>query len=338
MADATARPTIRTVAARAGVSKSLVSLVLQGSPRVGAQSRAAIEAAIEELGYRPNLVARSLSSQRTGVVGVVMNDLRNPWFVDCFEGFASVAGHHGYRPLLADLGLDTAAEGTLVDAILRLHVDGLVLMGTMEPTPALRQAVRDRPTVVAAARDIREARVDVIVNDDDAGVGLALDHLIGLGHRRIVHVSGGPGAVSAVRRAAFERRMVAAGLEPRVVVGGTTEDDGRDAARALLTGTHRPTAVLAFNDVCAIGVLAAARERGIEVPGELSVVGYDNSVLARLGIAELTSIDASSAEVGRLAAEALLRRMEKPASPRRETLVAPRLVARASTGPAPDAP
>lgn len=333
MTNRSERPTIRTVAAHAGVSKSLVSLFLQGSPRVGAQSRAAIEAAIEELDYHPNLVARSLTSQRTGVIGVVMNDLRNPWYVDCFEGFARVAGEQGYRPLLADLGLDRASEGTLVDAILRLHVDGLVLMGTMDPTPSLRRAVHNRPTVVAAARDFREPHVDVIANDDEAGIRLAVEHLLSLGHRSIAHISGGEGAVSRIRQAAFERTIQEAGISPLVMQGAATEAAGREAALHLLESSNRPTAVLAFNDISAIGVLAAARSKGLVVPDDLSVVGYDDSLMAGLGIADLTSIDGSSREVGTLAAGALLRRIERPEAPRRERLVAPRLVVRGSTAP-----
>jgi DNA-binding LacI/PurR family transcriptional regulator len=327
------RPTIRTVAARAGVSKSLVSLVLQDSPKVSPTARAAVQAAIDELGYRPNLLARSLSAQRTGVLGVVLHDLRNPWYVECLEGLASVAGEHGYRPLLADSRLDQANDGSLLDAILRLHVDGLVLLGTMEPTPALREALRERPSVVVAARDFQEPHTDVVANDDASGIRLVLDHLLDLGHRDIAHIDGGPGAVPRIRRESFVHHARARGLEPRVVGGDTTEAGGYAAAAALLAEAAPPTAILAWNDITAIGALSAARAAGLSVPGDVSVTGYDDSVLAALGIADLTSIDTLSYRVGELAAEALVARIADPSAAATELLIEPRLVVRGSTAP-----
>ncbi|MFE4949573.1 LacI family DNA-binding transcriptional regulator [Leifsonia sp. NPDC056665] len=328
-----AEPTIRTVAARAGVSKSLVSLVLQGSPKVSPARRAAVEAAMADLGYQPSLVAQSLSARRTGVFGVVMNDLRNPWFVDCLEGFASAAGEAGYRTVLADERLDDAGGG-LVESILRLHVDGLVLMGTMTPSPTLRDAARRRPTVVAASRDFPGTGLDVVANDDATGTRLALDHLWGLGHRRIAHIDGGPGAIPAIRRDTFRAYLVERGInDPAVEAGGTTEGDGYAAGLRLLASDCPPTAVFAFNDVVATGVLAAARERGQAVPEDLSVVGYDNTSLAAMRLVQLTSVDNASTVVGAAAAQALITRLEDPDTEGGLTLIEPNLVIRETTAP-----
>lgn len=327
------KPTIRTVAARAGVSKSLVSLYLQRSAKVGADSRAAIESAIADLDYRPNLLAQSLSARRSGVIGVIVNDLRNPWYVDCFGGFVAVAQEQGYRALLADAALDLAADGSLLDAILRLQVDGLVILGTTRPSPALLAAIGQRPTVVAAARDLDDANVDVVSGDDDAGIGLALDHLVALGHRRIAHVTGGVGAVSSIRRESFERRAAAAGVSASVIEGDGTEGGGFAATRVILDRPDRATAVIAFNDLTGVGSLSAARASGLDVPHDLSVIGFDDSLLAGLGVTQLTSIDGSSEEVGALAAHALLARIEDPGRAAQEQLVLPRLIVRTSTAP-----
>lgn len=332
MDNAGGRPTIRTVAARAGVSKSLVSLVLQGSDQVSPARRAAVEAAIIELDYRPSLVARTLTSKRTSVFGIVMNDLRNPWFVDCLEGFAAVAGENGYRTILADESLD-AAGGGLISSMLELHVDGLVLMGTMQPSAQLRAAAQTRPTVVAASRDFREDHVDVVANDDASGTRIAVDHLLGLGHERVAHISGATGAVPAIRRREFDRIMQHHGTSnPLIVEGDMTERGGYEAALRILDRQDRPTAIFAVNDVTAIGVLSAARSLGLDVPRDLSVVGYDNTALAAMGLARLTSVDNASHEVGGLAAAALLSRIGNPVGPATERLVEPRLVIRSSTG------
>ncbi|WP_285115472.1 LacI family DNA-binding transcriptional regulator [Leifsonia sp. fls2-241-R2A-40a] len=335
MESPNAQPTIRTVAARAGVSKSLVSLVLQGSPKVSPERRAAVEAAMADLGYQPSLVAQSLSARRTGVFGVVMNDLRNPWFVNCLEGFAGAAGKAGYRTVLADERLDDAGGG-LVESVLRLHVDGLVLMGTMDPSAVLRDAARRRPTVVAASRDFAGAGLDVVANDDVVGTRLALTHLWELGHRRIAHIDGGRGAIPAIRRDTFRGFLAERGVhDPAVEAGGTTEGDGYAAALRLLAMEQRPTAIFAFNDVVATGVLAAAGESGFTVPRDLSVVGYDNTSLAAMRLVNLTSVDNASTAVGATAAEALVRRLEEPEADGRLTLVEPTLVVRATTAPLP---
>jgi len=133
-------PTIRQVAERAGVSKSLVSLVLRGSTNVSEAKRAAVLAAIEDLGYRPNAAARNLTSHRSNTVGVLLNDLRNPWFVDCLDGLASVLHANGMRMFLADARLDRTMGDSLTEGFLEFRVDGLVIVGTLQPSPALADA------------------------------------------------------------------------------------------------------------------------------------------------------------------------------------------------------
>src|SRR4051795_2482283 len=181
-------PTIRTVAARAGVSQSLVSLVLQNSPRVSEEKREAVLKAVAELGFRRDPVARSLAERRTRTIGVVIDDLSNPWYVELLDGLRPVLHDHGLRPLLAD----GRTEPDAVQALFDLRVDGLLLVGT--PTTSAVDQVNSLgnqiPTVVAGTREPRLSAVDMVANDDYRGAQLATSHLLQLGHRRIAHIVG----------------------------------------------------------------------------------------------------------------------------------------------------
>jgi DNA-binding LacI/PurR family transcriptional regulator len=324
------RPTIRSVAARAGVSKSLVSLVLQDSPKVSPERRAAVLAAVDELGYRPDPTARSLAQGRTRAVGLVLDDLRNPWFVDVLEGLRPVLHAAGLRPVLAEARSEPEAPRTFAD----LRVDGLVVIGTLPDLALVEEVAAGVPTVLAGTRTGEGPSLDVVAGDDTAGVRLVVAHLLGLGHRRIAHVTGA-GPVGRLRREAFEAAVLAGGGTPRVEAGDMTEDAGHRAGRRLLTGPRRPTAVLAANDASAVGVLAAAADLGLEVPADVSVAGYDDTSIARLRAVSLTSVDNAAHEVGRIAGQRLLARLADPDLPVALHLVAPRLVARATTAAPP---
>ncbi|PRY11400.1 LacI family DNA-binding transcriptional regulator [Kineococcus rhizosphaerae] len=324
------RPTIRSVAARAGVSKSLVSLVLQGSPKVSDERRAAVLAAMDELGYRPDPTAQSLAQGRTRAIGLVLDDLRNPWFVDVLEGLRPVLREAGLRPVLAESRSEPEAPRTFAD----LRVDGLVVIGTLPDLSVVAEVAETVPTVLAGTRlDPGDPLdVDVVAGDDAAGTRLAVEHVLALGHRRVAHV-GGEGPVGRLRRQAFERAVADGAGEPLVELGAMTEDAGHRAGLALLCREDPPTAVVAANDAVAVGVLAAAADLGVDVPGRLSVVGYDDTSTARLRAVSLTSVDNSAHEVGRLAAVRLLARLADPGAPADLQLVAPRLVVRATTAP-----
>jgi DNA-binding LacI/PurR family transcriptional regulator len=327
-------PTIRDVAARAGVSKSLVSLVLRGSGQVRPEKREAVLRAARELGYRPNAAARSLSERRSGTVGVLLNDLRNPWFVDLLDGLNSLLHASGLRMLLADARLNRRTGQDPADPFLELGVDGLVVVGTL-PGPAALEAVAERmPVVLAGAREAVPPGVDVGAGDDEHGARLVTEHLIGLGHRRIAHIAG-YGAVGELRRRSFEAAMHRHGLAAGAVVENTdmTEEGGYRATVRLLNRPERPTAVFAVNDITGVGALSAAEELGLRIPRDLSVVGYDNTGISRLRHLWLTTVDNASHEVGRRAARCLLDRLETPGGAGELLLAAPTLEIRGTSGP-----
>lgn len=325
------RPTIYDVANRAGVSKSLVSLVLRNSAQVSESRRAAVLAAIDELGYRPSRAATVLASHRARNIEVLIDDYRNPWFVDLVRAMQDVLAEVGYRLTVTETQLNTPGA-TGIDP--SSHVDGLVLAAEADESSIRSWAAGALPTVVAGWRSQVPAHADLVANDDEAGGRLATGHLIGLGHRGIGHLTGAGG--SAIhRRVGYLDQMARAGLGSRVAgeQGGTTEEDGYRAAAELLDSSPDTTAIFAANDSMALGALAAIRERGRSVPADLALVGYDNSPLAQSRYLQLTSVDGRNGTIGATVARALLARIADPSLPPTRTLLEPSLVVRGTTAP-----
>ena len=334
------RPTIHDVAEHAGVSKSLVSLVLRGSPKVGPDRRAAVQRAIAELGYRPNAAARTLREGRSRAIGVLLNDVRHPWFIDLLDGLISVVEAGGRHLVLSGGGrLDRRMDDSVLRGFLELEVDGFILAGTQANSPVIGEIANIVPTVTVGWRDIDLPRVDTVSNDDLVGATLATRHLIELGHRRIAHISGRVSGTSNVigklRQQGYQDTMRACGLGEhiRVEPGDFTEDAGYRATVRLLNSDHPPTAIFAVDDITCLGAQSAASEMNVAVPGRLSLVGYDNSYLSRLRSIWLTSVDSAGFEAGALAARTLLARVADPSRPAELHLLVPTLQVRGSTAP-----
>ncbi len=331
--------TLRMVAARAGVSKSVVSRVLQDSPHVSPARREAVTVAIRELGYRPNTLARSLTQRRTNIVGVLLHDLRQPWFADVMEGVSAGLTSTGLLPFIADGRLDRRLDKRVVSSFMDLRVDGLILAGTIPESPELVVAVERIPSVVVGGRNITRACVDVVAQDDVAGATAAMDHLSALGHRRIHHAAGALGRGFELRRETYSTWMATHGLgaDSRVEAEESTEAGGYAAATSLLDVPpgNRPTAIFAGSDAMAVGVLAALRDAGLAVPEDVSVMGYDGTHLAATQHIRLSTVDTQIARMGRLAAERLVARIADPDRDGELLLLPPSVVPRATTGPAP---
>ncbi len=321
--------TIYDVAARAGVSKSLVSLVLQRSPRVSQQRRDAVLKAIQELDYRPSTAAVSLAGTRSRTIGVVLDDFRNQWFVDLLTGLREALQDQGHRLVVADRFLNTGLDASPVEGFLSMRVEGIVIAGEPDTDLAIPAST---PLVIAGGR-VAIPRADTVANDDRAGGAMAAEHLLALGHTRLGFV-GASSAASDERRTGFT-----AGVDGRaevatvVLPGEPTEEAGSRALAQLLDAHPEVTAVFAANDVMALGALSELAERGLRVPEDVSVMGYDDTPLAATRYVGLTSIDDRSVEIGRGAGERLLARIADPTSAATEVLVEPRLVARRTTAP-----
>ena len=327
------RPTLHDVAARAGVSKSLASLALQGSPKVAPASREAILAAADELGYRPNRTASNLVRQRTHTVGVHILDLHNPVFAEILDGVQEGVRAHDFSTLLVTGNADPRVERTEITRLLESRVEGLVLIAHRLSDDDLAAIAREVPTVVVTWRTDGIAGLDSVAGDDLTGAGLAVDHLVGLGHTSIAHVSGGDNRIARERRAGYERAMLAHGLTPLVVDGAFSEQGGYVGAEAAVDAGA--SALVVANDLAAIGALAALRARALRVPEDISVVGYDGMRL--LDSLDLTTVAQPLADMGRFAAELLIERIGSPGGPSRHHRVETRLIARGSSGLSPDA-
>jgi DNA-binding LacI/PurR family transcriptional regulator len=327
-------PTIIDVAAYAGVSKSVVSRVLHNDPAVSPARREAVLVAVEMLGYRPNAVARSLVQRRTFNVGVIVSDLHNLFFAEILDGIAAAAAAGGYKVLITSGNMDTRVELVALETLLQLRADGIILAGSRLSPLDLRAASRSVPIAVVTS-GIRAPGVDTIATDDVRGAWLAVEHLVGLGHSRIAMVDGGAGPGSEERRRGYGAAMHHFGIGPhiRVAAGDFTEDGGRRGTQQLLALQPRPTAICAANDMAAIGALNAIVEAGLDVPRDVSVVGYDNTALAALRHVSLTTVHQPRFQIGEMAMTALLRRLQRRGARSRHDLLEPSLVIRQTTAP-----
>ncbi len=324
------QPTMDDVAAKAGVSRALVSLVMRDSPRVSDRSREKVLAAAAELGYRPNLWARSLASGQTHTVGVMIDDLHNPYFTEMAEGIAEAASAAGMQLLINSGWQREAGQIEAIEAFLNLRTDGVVLGGPRLSAHVLDEFASQVPTVSVSTYG-RSDRFDTVSNDEVHGANLVVDHLVDLGHERIAHIDAGHAAGGPERRSGFIEAMMRYGLAPIVVEGDFNEAAGLAAAEQLMALKTPPTAIFAGNDLAATGVLTYLKIIGARVPDDVSVVGYDDTLLAGIGPVSLTTVHQPRQQLGQFAMELLLERLAGRTDARHE-LIQPRLVTRSSTG------
>jgi DNA-binding LacI/PurR family transcriptional regulator len=311
---------------------------MRDSDMVSRARREAVLAAARELGYRPNAIARSLVEARTRTVGVIVSDLRNPWYVDILDGFRHAAGAGGFRVLIGGGQLaDRQVDRTVVEAFLDLRVEGLCVVGVLPYDEALAAAISSVPAVVTSSHSYELPHVDSVVNDDEDGTRRATEHLIGLGHQRIAHIGGGPDGVAQARLRGYQRAMREHDLGQHISVEECDYDEpsGHAAASRLLGAGRPPTAIVAVNDLAAVGAMSAADDAGLPLPAGLSVVGYDNTSLAAVSHLSLTSVDPRSTDIGELAGRRILERIaggeQSAKDAGQRDLIPPVLVIRRST-------
>ena len=322
------RPRLEDVAARVGVSTASASLVLRGVPGPSAETRRRVLAAAAELGYRADRTASLLARRRRHLLGVML-DVRNPFHAELVEEIQVEADRVGYEVVLATLSR-THDEQRAITSLLDFRCEAVLLLGPDTADAALDELAARVP-VVAIGRRVKGSAVDVVRSADHVGVAEALTHLIDLGHRRIAFVDGGRGAVASARRRGYREAMCRAGLDPLVVPGDHTEEGGIRAGRMLAAAPDRPSAVVASNDRCAVGLLDAFVRAGLEVPRDVSLVGYDDSTLARLVHIDLTTVNQDAPSQAVHAVGAAVARLDDGRVEPVEVVLRPRLVVRGST-------
>lgn len=320
------RVRLEDVAAAVGVSPASVSLVLRGVAGPSAETRERVLEAAARLGYRADRSASLLARRRTHLLGVPVI-LRDAFRAELAEEVQLAADAAGYAVALSAV-TPVHDEARVVEALLDLRCEALLLLSPTL-TPAALADLAARTPVVVLGRRLPPDGFDVVRVADDVGVAAAVEHLVGLGHRRIVHVDGGSEPMTAVRRAGFV--AAAQGLDARVVPGGSDEAAGAAAARALLADL--PTAVVTANDRSAIGLLDVFVRAGVRVPEDVSVVGFDDSALARLAHVDLTTVSQEAPRQAARAVAAALERLDGGRVEATESVLAPRLVVRGTTAP-----
>lgn len=320
------------VAEHAGVSRALVSLVIRNSPRVSDHSRKKVLASASELGYRPNAWARNLASGQTNTIGLMLNDLHNPYFGELSHGVADATAEAGMEVLITSGWQREAGEQAAIDTLLNLRTDGIVIGAARFAPEIFVEIAAQVPTAAVAFFDKPDS-MDTVCNDEAYGSALVVEHLTSLGHTRIAHIDAGNGPGAPERRHGFTRAMTERGLAPIVFGGDFNEKGGYDASVDMMKLREPPTAIFAANDLAASGVIAHLRNIGASVPDDVSVVGYDDTVLAGLGAISMTTVAQPMKLFGYRATELLLERINGRDDAKHE-LLRPELVIRSTTGPA----
>jgi len=330
--------TLRDVADLAKVHTSTASRALNERTRNlvnDATVRRVIKAA-ERLGYQPNVLARGLRSNRTNSVGIIIPDLTNPLFPPVIRGIEDRLSESGVTLLVASSSNDPDKERDILDIMTGRRVDGLIVGTARRSDPALEAYVRAGNPVVLINRTVDELVVSSVAADDHVGVGLALKHLHGLGHHRVAHVAGNIIASTGLER--YQNflnwsEVIGLDVDPDLVVHARwfNVQDGAAAFRELLDRRTGFTAVLAANDLVALGIYDVCAERGIRVPEDLSVVGYNDIPFADRFAPPLTSVRIPQADIGRRTAELILSAIEDPTSVSMSIRLSPELIVRGST-------
>jgi LacI family transcriptional regulator len=293
-----------------------------------------VRSAAADLGYRVNRMARSLKLNRSFTIGMLIPDITNPFFPPVVRGAEDALAPSGYTLILANTDNDEAKERRHLAGMLELQVDGLLLAMARRRDPLVEELRGGTAPVVLVNRTIDRGGVSAVIPDDQAGMTLAVEHLYLLGHRRIAHVAGPADTSTGARRAAgFTAAIGLLGL-PRTRIAHAsafTEQAGRTATQGVLARRDRPTAIVAANDLIALGVIGAAEAAGLRCPDDLSVVGFNDMLFADRLSPALTTVRIPEYEIGRRASTLLLASIQEPAGRPETILIPPELVVREST-------
>ena len=327
---------IKDVAQHAGVSTTTVSRVLGSPEAVRPALRERVQQSIAELAYRPNLAARRLRQQRASLIGLIVSDIRNPFFTDISRAVEDIAFRHGLRLILCNSDEDPAKEQVYLDLMADEQASGVILSATLDRLKRPQPEALPFPVVmVDRAPEVLGVRATSdVVQLDNTGAARALTaHLIGNGHRRVVALAGSRSSTGRERQAGYEAVMREQGLVPRVLPLLPTAAAAFEATTRLLAEPERPEALLATNGLLLLGALQAIQAAGLKLPHDVALAGFDNNDWTALPDPGITVIAQPTHEIGRTAAELLLQRMAEPERSARRIVLEGELMVRGSSGP-----
>jgi DNA-binding LacI/PurR family transcriptional regulator len=329
-----ARPTIYDVARLAGVSTATVSRALNGTGQIAPATLATINAAVERLGYHPNTAARSLVTRSSQTIALLLPDIANQFYAALVSAIQERLLATGHTMLLCTTEGDPSREYQYLGLLRAKQVDGVLVDGLLLPPDQIAQFVRDGLPIVCLDRDVDSTSVPLVQVDNRRGARRATEHLLELGHRRIGHITGSPELrISDQRVEGYRDGLAWAGIEldPALLEEGRFSEEGGFAAMGALLDRSDLTAVFAANDLSAIGAMAAAAERGLRVPDDVSVVGFDDLRLSRYTTPPLTTVRQPAAEIAERATQLLLDLAAGVAVEQRLHVLPPELIVRGST-------
>ncbi|MDQ0285974.1 LacI family transcriptional regulator [Desulfofundulus luciae] len=329
--------TIKDIARKAGVSYATVSRALNNRPEVSEKTRREIQRLAAEMGYKPNAIARGLVTRETLTLGLVIPDITNPFFPEVARGVEEAASEAGYSVFLCNTNWDVDKERTYIELLEEKRVDGLILASVTEDEEYLAELLSRETPVVLINRILDQVDTNYVAIDNVKGAQQAVEHLISLGHRRIAYVGGLEHVESTAERLHGYRLALAINNIPfeeeLVRYGSFKKESGYENALSLLSLPEPPTAIFAANDILALGVIQAIKERELKVPENVAVVGFDDIPFAAYAEVNLTTVAQPKYTMGEMAAKILIDEIRKGPSPEKKHIVLPpTLVIRASSG------
>lgn len=337
MPEAKSAPTIGDVARAAGVAKSTVSRALNDSPRIGQSTKKRVRAAARRLGYEPNYIARSLTKKKTHTIGVILEDILNPFFTEVAKGIETALRKNGYTMLLTSSGYRAEEELELARTLLRNRVDGILITPLAVDSQAMRLLERRRVPFFILNEKSEDRRLSWVDSDNLEGGTLATEYLLKLGHRRFLCLSSNALRGTRDRFEGFRRAIQAGGLrlEDQVVLRDCNSQADACALVTAFLGEHGrerlPSAIVAVNDAAALGAMQCLLTAGVRVPEEVSIIGYDDIYLAPFLRVPLTTVHQSKYKMGEIAASGLLDRIHRQDDGQaHHFLIKPRLIVRES--------
>lgn len=327
--------TIYDVAEKAGVSIATVSKVINNTGRISEKTRKKVMQIMDELEYQPSVVASALSGKSTFTLGLTLPDLANPYFAELARAIEDQGRKHGFNVFICSTDNDADKEEEYYQLFMKKRVDGIIMVSRDKQNVVVKKILSEKVPLVMIAREIFSAPVTSVMVDDYYGGMQAGQHLLQQGHQNIAVIVENltelgskerlRGCVDAMKEAQLE-------LDPQLVIeGGYTLESGKAAMKQLLQQKQRPTAVFACNDILAIGAIQAVREGGLKVPDDISIVGYDNTILAAIIDPPLTTVAQPMQEIGERSVALLVQQIQSKETVRQRVLLMPDLVVRQST-------
>ncbi len=330
-------PTVLDVAKRAGVAPITVSRVINNSGYISEATRERVEAAVKELGYVPNTLARGLRSKRTRTLALVVTDITNPYFTLMARGVEDAAGASNYTVIYCNTDESETKEEKYANILAQRQVDGVLLVPACGNVKTIKFLLSNDIHVVALDRRISGVKIDSVRSDSEDGAYCLAQLLIRLGHQQIAMITGPKDVSTSLDRVAgYKRALVEAGLQgnEQIYYGTFSEESGYEFTKQAMTQSTKPTAIFGANNFIAIGISKALRDLKVDVPGDVSVVAFDDFPESMLVAPFLTFVEQPAYEMGRIATELLLKRISGELNGGCQKLVLPtNVIERGSTGP-----